>query len=192
MTKTADKFFNNVDFVSIVDTIKNIYMSNGAMSTLIDFERVLDEADIYAFKNWDLGELVQGPDVGRYNVSCTFMWPYDLMPDPRAGKRLLAIGCKVAYAKTKVETPVEVLDYEDFVPGTRYPKMSKRRVWLVQITIPQELMNDIKQGSIELADETIDLDEIEDAYDDNIDEEGMRQDDNNTTTDQGQQNAPTA
>jgi len=58
----ANKFFNSIDFVSIVDTIKNIYMSDGAMSTLLDFERVLDEADIYAFRNWSLGELVQGPD----------------------------------------------------------------------------------------------------------------------------------
>ena len=50
--KQADSFFKDIDFVSIVDTIKNIYMSDGAMNTLLDFERVLDEADIYAFRNW--------------------------------------------------------------------------------------------------------------------------------------------
>ena len=61
--KQADSFFKDIDFISIVDTIKNIYMSDGSMNTLLDFERVLDEADIYAYKNWINGVLVQGPDV---------------------------------------------------------------------------------------------------------------------------------
>ena len=70
----ADQFFNDVDFVSIIDTIKNVYMSDGSMSTLLDFERVLDEADLYAYKNWVIGELVDGPTVGRYACKCIFMF----------------------------------------------------------------------------------------------------------------------
>ena len=156
----ADKFFNDIDFVSIVDTIKNVYMSDGSMSTLLDYERVLDEADLYAYKNWKHGELVQGPDLGRYSAKCIFMWPYKLMPDPRGALRLIKIGCKVAFGKGEIEVPVEVTDYEDFVPGTRYPKMHKRKVWFVEIVIPYELMDDIKEGSIDLAGKTIDLSEI--------------------------------
>jgi hypothetical protein len=168
-TSPADKFFNDIDFVSIVDTIKGVYMSDGAMSTLLDFERVMDEADLYAFKNWIIGELVDGPVVGRYNCKCVFMWPYKLMPDPRGALRLSKIGCKVTYGKGEIKVPVEVKDYEDFVPGTRYPKMAKRKVWYIEIVIPFELMDDIKEGSIDLADQTIDLSEIEDAYDEDLD-----------------------
>ena len=185
----ADKFFNDIDFVSIVDTIKGVYMSDGAMSTLLDFERVLDEADVYAFKNWIIGELVQGPVIGRYSAKCVFMWPYKLMPDPRAALRLMNIGCKVAYAKSSIRVPVEVQDYEDFVPGTRYPKMTKKTIWFVQIEVPFELMDDIKEGSIDLADATIDLSEIEDAYDEDLDtdmnEEGTEQQ-QDAEQDQGQ------
>ena len=166
----ADKFFNDIDFVSIVDTIKNIYASDGSMSTLLDYERVLDEADLYAFKNWKYGELVEGPDVGRYNAKCIFMWPYKLMPDPRGGVRLTKIGCKVKYGKGEIKVPVEVSDYDDFQPGTRYPKMHNRKVWFVEIVIPFELMEDIKEGSIDLADQTIDLSEIQDAYDSDLDD----------------------
>ena len=169
-TLPADKFFNDIDFVSIVDTIKNIYASDGSMSTLLDFERVLDEADLYAFKNWKYGELVQGPDVGRYSAKCIFMWPHKLMPDPRGGMRLYNVGCKVNFGKGEIKVPVEVQDYDDFNPGTRYPKMHKRKVWFVEITIPFELMEDIKEGSIDLADQTIDLSEIEDAYDEDLDD----------------------
>jgi hypothetical protein len=174
--KTADNFFNDIDFVSIVDTVKGIMTSDGSMSMLLDFERVIDEADVYAFKNWLLGELVQGPVIKRYNVICVFMWPYKLMPDPRAAKRLLKLGCKVTYGKSSIKVPVEVQDYDDFVPGTRYPKMKKRDVWFVSIEIPKELMNDIKEGSIDLADQEIDLRELDDAYDNDLDEESVVQD----------------
>ncbi len=181
-TSPADKFFNDIDFVSIVDTIKGVYMSDGAMSTLLDFERVMDEADVYAFKNWIVGELVDGPVVGRYNCKCIFMWPYKLMPNPKGALRLTNIGCKVTYGKGEIKVPVEVKDYEDFVPGTRYPKMAKRKVWFVEVVIPFELMDDIKEGSIDLADQTIDLSDIEDAYDEDLD-------DNTSEGDSAQQEA---
>jgi len=184
MKKVADNFFNDIDFVSITDTIKGIMTSDGSMSTILDFERVLDEADLYAFKNWLVGELVQGPDVGRYSVTCVFMWPYKLMPDPRGAKRLMKIGCKLKFAKSKVKIPIQIQDYEDFVPGTRYPKAVEKKVWFVEIEIPLELMDDIKEGSIDLADATIDLKEIEDAYDEDLDKEGTQEQDQEAAPDQ--------
>jgi hypothetical protein len=165
----ADDFFNDVDFVSIVSNIKGIMTSDGSMSVLLDFERVLDAADLYANKNWLLGELVKGPEIGRYNVKCVFMWPYKLMPDPRGAKRITAIGGKVKYATTEVKIPIQVKNYDDFVPGTNYPKMVKTKVWLVQITLPMSLLDDIKQGSMDLADQEIDLSELQDSYKEDLD-----------------------
>lgn len=179
MNKSADNFFDDVDFVSIVNTIKGVFISDGSMSTLLDFERVLDEADLYAFKHWQLGELVKGPIIGKYSVKCTFMWPYKLMPDPRAVKRLLAIGCNIKFAKSTIKVPIEIKNYDDYVQGTRYPKMVKKEVWFVQIEIPKELMNEIKEGSIDLADQEIDLQEIDDAYDEDLDKENTQQQDPN-------------
>ena len=40
--QTADKFFQDVDYVSIIDTVKGIMTSDGSMATLLDYERVLD------------------------------------------------------------------------------------------------------------------------------------------------------
>lgn len=175
--KTADNFFNDIDFVSIVSTVKGVFTSDGAVSTILDFERVLDEADLYAFKNWELGELVQGPDIGKYTVTCTFMWPYKLMPDPSGAKRLSKIGCNISFAKSKIKVPIEVKSEDDFVQGTRYPKGVEKKVWFVQIEIPKELMNEIKEGSIDLADQTIDLEDIENAYEDDLDKENTQQED---------------
>jgi hypothetical protein len=178
MKKTsADNFFKDINFVSIVDNIKGIMTSDGSMSLLLDFERVLDEADLYAFENWISGELVQGPINSRYTVKCVFMYPYKLMPNPMGVKRLLILGCNVEFSKSTIKVPIEVKNYEDFVQGTRYPKMQEKKVWFVSIEIPKELMNDVKEGSIDLAEKSIDLEEIDDAYDEDLDKE-QNQDEN--------------
>jgi hypothetical protein len=171
---TADKFFKDVDYVSIIDTVKGIFTSDGSMAVLLDFERVLDEADLYAFKNWELGELVQGPIIKKYSVNCIFMWPYKLMPNPKGAKRLVSLGCKLKFKKTKIRVPIEIKNYEDYVPGTRYPKMIKRTVWLVLIEMPKELMNEIREGSIDLAGQSVDLQELDDSYDDDLDQGDLK------------------
>ena len=70
--KTADNFWDDIDYTSVISTVKGIFTSDGSMNTLLDFERVLDEADLYAFRNWDIGELVSGPTIKRYNVSVSY------------------------------------------------------------------------------------------------------------------------
>jgi hypothetical protein len=163
MTKKKT-FIDSPEWTSIVDNLQNLSTSDGTMATLMDYERVLDEADVYAFKNWKLGELVDGPVVKKYSVTATWMWPSDLMPDPRAGKRLSTLGCVVEFMKTKVKVPIKIQNPDDYKPGTHYPKLIDRSVWLVNITIPTQLMEDILEGSVDIADQTVDLDDLEDAY----------------------------
>jgi hypothetical protein len=88
----ANIFKNHQDYWMVADNIRDLYLSEGSLLTLLDFERVLDELDIYAFKNWDIGELVAGPEISKYRVTCTFMWPEKLMPDPRGARRLVPFG----------------------------------------------------------------------------------------------------
>jgi len=166
-----DIFKNHQDYWLVAENIKDLYLSDGSLSTLIDFERVLDEIDIYAFKNWDLGELVAGPDIGKYKVGCIFMWPLELMPDPRGARRLLPFDCKIKFKKTKIKVPVKLKTPYDFRPGTHKAKLTEKYVWLVEIIMPKHLMNDIRTGSIELEDETIDLDELDSAYQEDLDQE---------------------
>jgi len=165
-------FFDSIDYANIIDTIKGIYTSDGSIKTLLDFERVLDESDLYAYKNWILGELVDGPDIKKYTVACVFMYPEKLMPDPRGGKRLLHLGCQIHFKKTTIETPVKVESPDDYNPGTHYPKMIEKPVWLVRIEIPKELMNEISEGSIDLAGQTLDLEELDNSYAEDLDTEG--------------------
>ena len=92
-------FKDHTDYWQVANNIRDIYMSEGSITTLLDFERVLDEVDLYAFKNWSIGELVAGPEISKYRVTCTFMWPKNLMPDPRGARRLLPFDCEIEYQK---------------------------------------------------------------------------------------------
>lgn len=186
MSNPTKDFFDDINFRSIIDTIEGIYSSDASISTLLDFERVLDEADLYAFKNWELGELVDGPQVSKYTVSCIFMYPNKLMPNPKGGKRLTNLGCNVHFKKTTIKVPVKIESPFDYENGTHYPKMVKREVWLVRIEIPKELMNDVREGSIDLAGQTIDLEELDHAYEKDYDKDTEQGEDNT----QGQMQGP--
>ena len=190
MDKSAldkDIFSNHEDYWLVADNIKKLYLSEGSLLTLLDFERVLDELDIYAFKNWILGELVQGPDIGKYKVSCIFMWPEKLMPDPSGARRLLPFDCKVKFKKTTIEIPVKIEEPEDFIPGTHKARLIKKPVWLVEIEMPKSLMNDIRTGSVEMEDQTLDLEDLDSAYQEDLDQEEFKDDDNGQQQQQQQQ-----
>jgi hypothetical protein len=171
-------FKDGTDYWQVADNIKNIYMSEGSLLTLLDFERVLDELDLYAFANWEIGELVAGPDISKYRVSCTFLWPEKLMPDPRGARRLLPFDCDVKYKKTTMKVPVKIEDPSDYRPGTHKAKIIEKKVWLVEITMPKSLMSDIRTGSVELEDQDIDLQDLDDAYEQDLDKQEYQQDNN--------------
>jgi len=157
-----------MDIVDIVKNTKKIYMSESSLETLLDFERVLDQLDIYAFENWKRGELVEGPIVDRHWVTAKFMWPHKLMPDPDGAKRLLGYNARVMYEREKLASPVKVEDYDDFRPGTRKPKLREDAVWVLEIRMPKELIQDINEGYMELEGREIDMTDLDDAYEQNL------------------------
>jgi hypothetical protein len=171
-----DIFKDHSDYWLVAKNIKDLYLSEGSILSLLDFERVLDELDLYAFRNWQLGELVAGPEIGRYKVSCTFMWPERLMPDPRGGRRLLPFDCDVKFKKTTIKIPIKIESPDDFIPGTSKARLVEKKVWLVEITIPKPLMNDIRTGSVELEDQNIDLGDLDAAYEEDLDQQEFRTD----------------
>jgi hypothetical protein len=92
-----------------------------------------------------------------------------MMPDPRGGERLLSYDCEVYYSKDMLEYPVKVKEPDDFEPGGKMPKMKKVPVWLVKIVMPKKLMQEIQQGSLELESETLDLEDVNQAYEEGDD-----------------------
>src|SRR5574343_2090353 len=158
----------------ILNNLKTIHITGSTLDILLDFERVLDEMNLYAFENWKQGELVQGPIVSKYRVECKFMWPLKKMPDPSGGKRLIPYGIKISYEKSKLEYPITVTTPDEYRPGTKLPKLVKTPIWIVTINMPKALIKDITKGSVEIMDQEIDLEDIDQAYEENLNNESVQ------------------
>jgi hypothetical protein len=153
------------DLDSIKKTLVGISKGDTILDTLLEFERTIDNAELFAYKNWILGELVEGPTIGRYWYKTVWMYPYDMMPDPNGGLRLTKIGAKVNFRKGVFKRPVRVRGPQDWInPESKRAKMLESEIWLVTIEMPMKYINrgleqtddiiqkDIDQTNAELAD----------------------------------------
>lgn len=134
------------DTLDIIKNIEMVYDNNTSFQVLKDFERVLDDLDLYVYANWEDGELAAGPEISRHWVSCTFMWERDKMPDPMGGKRLLDYDCRVTYKKDELIVPRTIREPNDVRPGTQKGKLDRKPIWLVTIEMPTSLIADIYAG----------------------------------------------
>lgn len=145
------------DLIDVITNIEQIYGSNNALNILKDFERVMDELDIYVYENWIDGEIMQGPVEKRYFIECTFMWPKDKMPNPKGGLRLLDYGCKIQWGESVLSKVRKIRGPEDIRVGTRKGKIDLEPIWIVKISMPKKLMHDINRGY-----KTLDRNKVED------------------------------
>jgi hypothetical protein len=74
------------------------------------------------------------------------MWPREEMPDPSGGERLLDYGCKVQFAESTIAKVRKIKTPDDIRPGTKKGKIDHADVWMVKISMPKKLMNDINRG----------------------------------------------
>jgi len=138
-----------LDELDIIKNIESIYESNTAFNVLKDFERVLDELDLYVYANWEDGELAEGPTIDRHWVTTKFFWPRDKMPDPMGGKRLLDYDCKVGYLKSNIIKPRKIMEPDDIRPGTKKGKLDKHPIWIVEVRMPKKLLADLYGATLD-------------------------------------------
>jgi hypothetical protein len=150
-----------LDILEVIKNVETIYSNNSSLSVLKDFERVLDEMDMYVYKNWEDGELANGPVVERHWITASFMWPKEKMPDPMAAKRLLDYGCKVRYKQSHLIEPRQVKTPDDLRPGTKKGKLDRKPIWLVEIQMPKKLASDIFDGYMNKMKENMGIGRVE-------------------------------
>ena len=136
------------DIVDLIKNLQTLTVTDSSFQVLKDFERVIDELDLYVFKNWEDGELVAGPKVSRHWVECSFMWPKQDMPDPMGGKRLLDYNCKVSYEESIFKKPRKIEEPGDFRPKSKKGIIDEHPIWVVTIKMPKTLMFEIFKGSV--------------------------------------------
>jgi hypothetical protein len=155
--------------------LDNILGNETVLDVLLEFENMLDSIDIYAFKHWQHGEVVDGPHLGRYWVTVSLMYPYKLMPDPLGAERLLGYDCDVTYKKIKYTRPVKIKTQDDLEmsdQGKRVPKKVSTPAWLVTIKMPRRYIDEMvyDAGSNE---GDFDQEAVNAAYDEGMDSEAL-------------------
>ena len=137
------------DVIDIIKNVESVYETNTSFQVLKDYERVLDNLDLYVYTNWKDGELAEGPIIDRHWVTAKFFWDENKMPDPMGGKRLLDYDCKVRYVKSHIVEPRKIEKADDIRPGTKKGNLDRRPIWVVEIQMPKKLIADIYTGYIE-------------------------------------------
>lgn len=174
---------------TINDTIaalKRADENTTSLDMLLEFEKTLDDASLYAYLNWMDGELVEGPDINRYWIKTTWMYPKEKMPDPSGGMRLVKYGCKITYKEDVYRQPTKVLGPEDIEAGKDQPKkakMEEQPVWLVTIMMPRKFVDEAQEGTLRIGDQELDVEDVAAAWDEDLEHAGTEEADVNAETD---------
>ncbi len=159
----------------IMALLKRVSGQETSLHMLMEFEKTLDNANLYAYKNWMNGELVEGPIIDRYWFTTTWMYPEKMMPNPEASLRLIKYGCKVYFSKDTLLEPADVKSGDDLRGGLsserKQAKLLKHPVWLVTIEMPRKFVDEAQEAMLELEDDAIDVDDINQAWDEDLDGE---------------------
>lgn len=159
MSTPDDKYDNQ----SAADVIARLSDNDDLVDIMIAIEDYLDTNDMYSYKNWIDGEIVEGPYVRKYWVKVALKWEHGTMPDPSAGLRLLKHGTKLRFRQAIEEIPIKIKSPDDYQPGTKKPKMRKVKVWLVDMLIPRRFLESISKEVMDLYDEDVDTDTADEA-----------------------------
>ena len=155
------------------DTLRKVSEGETLLDMLLEFEGILDEIDLYAYKNWNKGEILEGPNLSRHWISAKFMYMAENMPDPAGAQRLLKRGIKVKYCKEELLYPKKIKNWNDVDPNDSYnfetggftswgglgsvgyvkPKVMKENVWVVEIIMPRKYVDNTIQDYIDVGEE---------------------------------------
>ena len=166
------------------DHLRKVSEGESLLDMLLEFEGILDEVDLYAYKNWSKGEILEGPEVGRHWVTAKFMYMSEEMPDPSGAERLLSRGIKVKFCREELKYPKKIKNWDDVdssrsfnargggyggmggLGGVGYvkPKVMSDKVWVVEIQMPRKYVDNTIQDYVDVGDdEFIDTDAIDAA-----------------------------
>lgn len=157
----------------IMALLKRVGGQSTSLDMLMEFEKTLDAANLYAYKNWMSGELVEGPTINRYWFTTMWMYPYKMMPDPAGALRLLKYGCKVSFAQDTLLEPKSVKNPQKDLKGgysneRKQAKILRKPVWLVQIEMPRKFVDEAHDAFLQFEDGEIDMEDINAAYDEDL------------------------
>ena len=143
------------------DQIKKVSDTNTLLDMLLEFEKVLEDIDLYAYKNWQKGEVLEGPNLDRHFATVKLLYKEGDMPDPYGAKRLMARDCMVKFHKDVLLSPRKVKTLDDIDmsmndDGTtrRKAKTQRENVWVVEIKMPRRYVDEFDTEVVQAAEDS--------------------------------------
>ena len=149
------------------DQIKKISETNTLLDMLLEFEKTLDSMDLYAFANWNDGEVVEGPKLDRHYMTVKLMYPKKKMPDPSGAQRLLKRDVLVKYSEDTLVKPRKVRNFDDLIVevgpdgAQKYrAKTDSEPVWVVEVRMPRRYVDEFNADIVEMDEDSyVDLED---------------------------------
>lgn len=159
----------------INDNTKKISDTNTLLDMLLEFEGVLDGMDLYAYKNWNKGEVIDGPKLGRYFIEVALMYPHNDMPDPDAILRLRKNDVDVKMYKDKLISPRKIESIDDTeitLRGDKPRRTAKPKydnIWIVELKMPRRFVDEFSREQVEAAEDAyVDMEAVQGATDQSL------------------------
>jgi hypothetical protein len=169
----------------INDNVKKISETNTLLDMLCEFEGVVDNFDLYAYKNWNKGEVIAGPKLGRYFIEVALMYKHKSMPDPEGILRLKENDCEVKMYKDTLVTSRPIKSIEDTevkVRGMNPRRVAKKQdhpIWIVEIKMPRRYVDEFSKEQVEAAEDSyVDLEAMQSAQDQALEQPNINPDPN--------------
>lgn len=143
------------------DQVKKVSDTNTLLDMLLEFEKVLEDVDLYAYKNWEKGEVLEGPNLDRHFATVKLIYKEEDMPDPYGAKRLMARDCLVKYKKDVLLSPKKVKTMDDIditlrPDGSvrRKAKIMRENVWVVEVKMPRRYVDEFDTEVVNAAEDS--------------------------------------
>lgn len=153
----------------IYKNTKQLNDNTSMLDVAMECADFMEQTGAFAYKNWEDGELVDGPFLDRYFVAFTLMYPKKKAPDPDYIARIMKLDCIVKMEKDEYRR-VYFERNEDVKFGEQMftKNIGKHEVWLVHIKIPQRFL--ILDGNTVFNIDGRDMyyDDIEAVYDNDV------------------------
>ena len=128
--------------------VQNLYDQDGLLDILLGVEEYFDNMDLYAYKNWIYGEIVEGPIVSKYWVEITLKFTHETFPDPVATQIFERQGTKIFVRPDweihPIEHPRGNSDMQSVLGNSSsmsMPKDERFPILLYKFQIPRRLVN---------------------------------------------------
>lgn len=152
---------------------RNLDGDSSLMDVAMECAYFLEQIGALGYRNWDKGEIINGPHVSRFFSTITFMFSSKALPDISVIERLKRMQCKISY---ETDTYRRVVTYRDDGEENAeyYQKVVDHKVWLLTIKIPNRYLALDGNTIMSIDGDDIYYDDIEIVYNDEA-EEAMNQ-----------------